>query len=135
MNIRRNRRSTLRPEILPLVDVMFFLLVFFMLFSTLSINPLALHLVLPEASSGAPTSTTALEIAVTRDGAMFVEGKEVDGQELRSMVQTALQRSDNLYVVIKADKLVPLQYLVTVMDEVMLAGATNISLAVEQERL
>lgn len=69
-----------------MIDVVFFLLVFFMVFFTLRTTPVGLDVELPKAVSGSAQNTTNIEVLVDKSGVFYVAGKPVSGNELSSYV-------------------------------------------------
>ncbi|NLM94767.1 MAG: biopolymer transporter ExbD [Firmicutes bacterium] len=128
---RRKRRP--RVEILPLIDVIFFILVFFMLFASFEINPAGLKVELPKAVTASEREPSNLTITVTKTGAMYIDGKAVATSEIQSRVRQAVQRRPDLFVIIRADKETRYEHVVKAMDEVRAGGGYRLGLAVERE--
>lgn len=118
---------------MPMIDVVFFLLVFFMLFTTMRSTPVGLDVELPSAQTGVAQQNQQFEVSVSREGAFYVEGKMVTGPELRSQLQTALRQNPDLFVIVKADRQVRYEYVVRALDEVRAVGGHKLGLAVEQD--
>jgi len=59
MHFERTRKKSKSPDILPMIDVVFFLLVFFMIFTTIKTTPLGLDVELPKAVTGNPQDTSS----------------------------------------------------------------------------
>ena len=66
MNFQRSKRRRNSPDITPLIDVMFFMLVFFMVFSTLKTEPMGLDVELPRAVTGTAQTSTSFEVVVDK---------------------------------------------------------------------
>lgn len=119
-----------RPKlnIAPLIDVVFLLLVFFMLASSF-IEPTSIDLSIPQPTDGAPANTEPLVLDVSVSGTVSLNGLALAldqiGPELRGRVGERLDRA----VTIRAEATVPVQVLVTVMDRVRNSGLSNIRLA------
>lgn len=116
-----------------MIDVIFLLLVFFMLFTTIRTTPLGLDVELPKAVSGVPQQATPFEVSVSRDGAFYVDGKMVTGSELRQQLQSVLRTNPDTFVIVKADKQVRYEHVVSALDHVRAVGGHKLGLAVEQE--
>lgn len=119
-----------RPKlnIAPLIDVVFLLLVFFMLASSF-IEPTSIDLSIPQPADGAPSTTEPLVLDVSVSGAVSLNGLALAldqiGPELGGRVGNRLDRA----VTVRAEATVPVQILVTVMDRVRSSGLNNIRLA------
>ena len=119
-----------RPKlnIAPLIDVVFLLLVFFMLASSF-IEPTSIDLSIPQPTEGAPSAVEPLVLDVTAAGDLTLNGLSVSldqiGPELTGRVGNQLDRA----VTVRAEATVPVQVLVSVMDRVRSSGLENIRLA------
>lgn len=131
---RVSRRLSKRPDLAPMIDVVFFLLVFFMLFSSLRASMDSLDIELPQAVSGTTEHTSTFEISVNRNGAFYINGSMVTGIELRQSLEQALSRNPDLFVVIKGDRQAVYEYVIDAMDQVNDLGISRFGLAVESVR-
>lgn len=134
MNFQRVRRGNRGPDITPMIDVIFFLLVFFMVFFTVRTAPLGLNVELPRAVTGNPQASARFEVAVDKTGAMYVSGNKVTSAQLRQALAERLQVNPDMFVIVKADKEVSYEYVVNTLDEIRSAGGYRLGLAVEQDR-
>jgi len=123
-------RSRIRShlDIAPLIDVVFLLLVFFMLTSTF-MTPEAIDLTLPESSSAVPLEQTPISVVLTAQGKITLNGDTLPLQHLRDAVATLVQHDDDRAITLKSDASTSVQQLLEVMDELRAAGASNIALA------
>ena len=97
-----------------MTDIVFLLLIFFMITSTL-IHPTALKLLLPQSShqtSAKPLTT----VSITRDLQYFVEDQLVDFNDLERVLQERIGNNPEVYVSIHIDKSVDVEYLVKVLN-------------------
>ena len=124
-----------RPKlnIAPLIDVVFLLLVFFMLASSF-IEPAAIDVSMPQTTDRPQTAGDPLVIDVSLTGEIRLNGLVVKfdqiGPELRGRVGGDLNRA----VTVRAEAEVPVQSLVSVMDRVRGSGLKNIRLATPATR-
>jgi biopolymer transport protein ExbD len=114
----------------PLIDVVFLLLVLFLVASRLSEEDRKLDVVLPSAGSAQPMTAEPREIIVSVDqaGKFFLDAKMVSEQELKRILERAV--ADNpaqQSVIIRGDRRAAFQYVVTIMDLCNQAGVTNYS--------
>jgi biopolymer transport protein ExbD len=118
-----------RIEIIPMIDVMMFLLVFFVL---ISINVLpALGLKIKPPTSAAPDQLVEkhrVTIGLDRDGKTFVDGQPVAFADLAARVTAGSDPSKKLVVTIAGDEAAQLQSVVEVLDALKLAGVTSVSI-------
>lgn len=134
MNFQRTRGRHRGPDITPMIDVVFFLLVFFMVFFTVRTAPLGLNVELPRAVTGNPQAAARFEIAVDKSGNMYVSGSRVSNAQLQQVLAERLRVNPDMFVIVKADKEVRYEYVVNALDEVRAAGGYRLGLAVEQDR-
>ncbi|NLL43404.1 MAG: biopolymer transporter ExbD [Firmicutes bacterium] len=132
MNFQRSKRRRNSPDITPLIDVMFFMLVFFMVFSTLKTEPMGLDVELPRAVTGTAQTSTSLEVLVDKSGAFYVSGRSVTGTELEQDLAARLQVNPDIFVIVKADKEVRYEHVVRALDHIRGVGGYRLGLAVEQ---
>jgi len=129
---RMARGSSLpHPDMAPLIDVIFHLLLFFMAFSTLQHIVMSMDVELPQAVSNSGKRTETFEISVTKDGVFYIQNKMVTGAELQAALLQSLQQNPDLFVVIKGDKRASYEYIVQAMDYVKQLGVDNLGLAVQ----
>lgn len=133
MNFERTRKKSKAPDILPMIDVVFFLLVFFMIFTTIKTTPLGLDVELPKAVTGNPQDTSSFEVVVDKSGHFYVGGKTVTGPELRQALDQRLRVNPDVFVIVKADKEVMYEHVVNALDHIRGVGGYRLGLAVEQD--
>ncbi len=97
-------------------DLVFLLLIFFMLTSTL-VAPNAIKLLLPSSESRTMASQT-VTVYINAENSIFLEETPVDLDALQSGLVVALQGQADGSVVLRADQSVPVQYIVSVIDVV-----------------
>jgi len=97
-----------------MTDIVFLLLIFFMITSTL-ISPNALDLVLPK-SNGQSSETPTTSVSITSDLTFAVERDIVDFNNLEQILQQKLEGKDKPTISLHADKDVPVEYVVKVMN-------------------
>jgi biopolymer transport protein ExbD len=134
MRVPRQRLEKARIEIIPMIDIIFFLLVFFMV-STLSmtINH-GLPVNLPKAASSQQDLRETFNVTVMQDGTLFLNKEPTTLTELGQQVKTGLEKDPELVVIINADDQALHGAIVSVMDEVRLAGVSRLAIAVQAER-
>jgi len=132
MLFSRKRGRTIRADIIPLVDVMFFLLVFFMLFSTLETSPSGLNIKLPKAETARSQQATSFVVWIDETGQRYVDQEPVSAETLRELVSKALANNPALMIIIKADRNTLYEHIVAVMDDIRSVGGYRIGLAVER---
>lgn|SRR5690625_1128720 len=134
MAIVRGRRRPPRVEIVPMIDVMFILLVFFIVSTTFRTEPAAIDVDLPKASTGVAQQVSELRITVTEQGAMFINGVSAGPDQVRAEVRQAVAARSDTIVIVSADRRVAYDHVVRAMDLAREAGAFRLALSVEPGR-
>ena len=95
---KRSSRSSLNLDITPLIDVLFMLIIFFVLTTTFAQGKLDIEL--PDSKAAPAGSESAVTVTVERGGVIHWAGRRVSKEELSSLARTAVQRD----VVVAGDK-------------------------------
>ena len=131
MRIARKASEKARIEIIPMIDVIFFLLVFFMI-STLSMTiNRGLPVNLPTAATSQKDVRDNVSLTVMQDGKMFLNKEPVTLQDMGPRVKAALAADPRLAVVINADGQVLHSTVVDILDELRQAGVSGLAIAVK----
>jgi biopolymer transport protein ExbD len=114
----------------PLIDVVFQMLVFFLVASSWGVKEKQLNLELPSAQSASPATSAPEELVidVRRDGSLVLRGHELDKHALQSELASVAQANPKVPVTIRGDRLVHHEDVVAVMDACGLAGLTNLAI-------
>jgi len=134
MWVPRQQLEKARIEIIPMIDIIFFLLVFFMV-STLAmtINH-GLPVNLPKAASSQKDLRESFNVTVMQDGTLFLNKELTTLEQLGQQVRTSVEKEPELVVIINADDQALHGAIVSVMDEVRLAGVSRLAIAVRPDR-
>ena len=133
MNRRRGRLAA-TVELAPLIDIVFLLLIFFMV-STTFIRRNELHIDLPEAGAGWPEARDPVTITVRRDGGYSVNGQPTADSALAQVLASVRCEGEAPRAVIAADALAPHQAVVGAMDAAGQSGLTRISILTREAAL
>jgi len=126
-------RKTPDINISPLVDMVFLLLIFFVVTTTFS-RETGVVVRKPKAKTASFLSKESILVAVTREGSIHINDRQVDLDELHRIIKDALDGSHDSSVIIIADKGSLTGRIIEVMDECKSAGARNLSLAALKEQ-
>ena len=135
MNFRQLRRPEVSINLTPLIDVVFLLLIFFMVSTSFS-ELTQLVVDLPQAE-GAPASTnTTLLLVVDVEGNMTLDGAPVpnDARGLSEALRQRLSGNTDIPVTLSADAMTPHQYVVTAMEVAAQLNIKRLTIAVENTR-
>lgn len=128
-----NARMTHSPQIMiiPMIDIIFFLLVFFMM-STLSMtDQQVIPVQLPRAASAQQEIVRSAQVTVARDGGLYLGQEEVSLPELKERLEQAAAQGE-VAISLRADEAVDYGRVLRVMDELKTTGAVRISLAAKR---
>ena len=129
---RRRQAEDGGIDISPLIDVVFILLIFFMV-STTFVKDMELELERPSASSASPASTEALRVYIDRDSQVYVDTAPVQSWMLQSRVRDHLRDAPDSPVLIITDRGVPAEKLIEAVDQCRLAGAADVGVVTDAE--
>lgn len=129
MNIQAPRKQP-RVEITNAIDIMFFLLIFFMLFSTLDTERAGMEVKLPSAATGSATSTEDIVISIDDAKKIYWGDQGIPLEQLEALITRQLEKNENSRFIVQADRTVQYDDLVQVLDSARLAGGTKVALAV-----
>ena len=119
--------------IIPMIDIIFFLLVFFMM-SMLSMTARhTLDLDLPRASSAELTAVKSLPVSITRDGTIYVEKEKISPENFLRRIELEKERNPEMTVLLSADARSGHGDFLFVLDKLNAAGIRKISIAAEPE--
>jgi biopolymer transport protein ExbD len=119
-------------DISALIDVVFILLIFFMVTTTFQ-KDTELELERPGASSGSAASSKALRVYIDRSGGVYVDDAPVKAYMLQSRVRDYLRDSREGAVLVVADRTVQTQRLIEVIDQCRLGGASDVGVITDAE--
>jgi biopolymer transport protein ExbD len=127
---RRANNKTLELNIAPLIDMVFILLIFFLV-TTSFLKETGVDISRPTASTAVSKTTTTILIGITRENTIHIDRREVDLRAVRANVERALAENPEGSVVIVADEQSLTGLVINVMDACKLAGAENVAIAAD----
>ena len=135
MNFRQLRRPEVSINLTPLIDVVFLLLIFFMVSTSFS-ELTQLVVDLPEAEGSPATTDKSLILTVDVVGNMTLNGESVpnDTRGLSLALRQQLSGNTDIPVTLSADAMTPHQYVVTAMDVAAQLNITRLTIATENTR-
>lgn len=132
MNLRRVPRRSAPETIVALIDVVFFLLVFFMLIGRLdATSPFELRPA--RAVTGSDMPAGGVTLAIAGDGALALDGIQVDAAGVLEGIRTRLERSPDLLVRVNAHRSARLAKVLPLVAEIEALGARDVMLVVTPE--
>ena len=126
MEFRRAKKPSLDLSIAPLVDIVFLLLIFFLLTSSFQ-NP-AIQLTLPEAQSDSYQEKRPVTVTLDDNGRLFIDMEEVSMEEFPEKLAALMKQNDNHDIVFRGSKDLRYEQVLQIMGLAKKAGADSIDL-------
>jgi len=135
VNMQQNKRDDLDVNITPLIDIVFLLLIFFMVSTTFD-RKSEIDVTLPQATTDSPKKQDdIIEIIVSADGMFYVNGKRVVNKQVATLKQALLKVANGRAdppIIISADAKATHQAVVSVMDAARQLGFVHLAFATAQ---
>ena len=132
VNFQTSRKA--RIEMLPLIDIVFLLLVFF-IYAMLS---MAVHrglpVLLPTSASAKIDKELIVSVTIKSDETIYVDKEQIGLNDLASLLKTKAETNEDVGILLFADRSLSYQKLFQVLDQIKMAGIHRISLQAEVEQ-
>lgn len=119
--------KTTEINISPLIDIVFILLIFFIV-TTVFFEETGVEINKPQAISQQDLESKSIMIAITADGQVFYGGRNIGVVGVRNLVRR-MSTSEAQQVILQADGMVPTELLIKVLDEAKLGGAFSVNVS------
>ena len=119
-------------NIVPMVDVILVVLIIFMVTAPMIMKP-SININLPKAASGEATVPSKLNISISPDGKINLDGKTVDETQVQSAAIEEVKKNPDIQAIISADKDVPHGRVVSVLDIVKGAGVKKFAISIDKK--
>ena len=134
MKLQISRRRP-RIELVPMIDVMFFMLVFFMLFSTINGAQTGIPVDLPKALHIGDIDENTLVISITAESQIYLGKQLLDLTGMREQVGQQMKSNPAIRVIIRPDAAVSYKEIVAVMDNLASVGVQRPLLGVDRQQI
>nr|WP_320049953.1 biopolymer transporter ExbD [uncultured Desulfuromonas sp.] len=128
---RRQRRKPAELNMSPLIDMIFILLIFFVV-TTSFVREAGVDVQRPIAQTAETKDSTNIVLAITADNLVVAEGKPMDVRSVQSYMERFLMQNPNGSVVLAADRNSRSGLVIQVLDACRLAGVKNLSVAAKK---
>ena len=115
MNLRKRQRGNVEVHTSALNDIMFFLLLFFLLASAVA-NPNVVKLFLPRSSSGQSIPQKTINVSITKDLEYYVEKKQIDAANLLQSIEVYQKAAPDLTIILYADRTIAIENVIELTD-------------------
>lgn len=129
----RDRREFSRPEvnIIPMIDIIFFLLVFFMMSTLYMVNLKTVDIDMPKAQNAETRVSATFVVTMKKDGTLWLEDRQVTQQELLSEASVQQKRDSKFAVVLRAEQDMNYGKVIELLDMLKGEGIVHIGLAAD----
>ena len=127
-NSKYNQQEEMNVDLTPMLDVVFIMLIFFIV-STSFVKEAGIEVSKPSAKSAKSKKDATIFLAISKEGHIWLDRRKIDVRSVRPNIEKLKSESPKGSVVIQADKLANTGTLISVMDQIRLAGISNISVA------
>lgn len=129
----RDRRGFPKPEvmIIPMIDIMFFLLVFFMLSTLYMVNLKTIPVNMPKAQSAETQMSVTYLVTMKNDGSLWLEDKLISEKELLVRAKAENAKNSRFAIVVRADQTLDYGMVIGLLDKFKAAGITKFGLAAD----
>jgi biopolymer transport protein ExbD len=132
MRRRATNEEATNVDLTPMIDMVFILLIFFMV-STTFVKDMKIDIERPGAASAQSASSKALRVNIDSSQNVYIDGKPVRVWMVQSRVRELLDSAGTKSVLVIVDRRVPAEKLVEIVDQCRLAGAADVGVATEKE--
>ncbi|WP_409479134.1 ExbD/TolR family protein [Pseudobdellovibrio sp. HCB154] len=119
-------------NVVPLVDVILVVLIIFMVTAPMIMKP-SINVNLPKAASGEATTPSKLNITISNDGKLNLDGQMVEDAQVQAKAQEEVGKNPEIQAIISADKDVPHGRVVSVLDIVKGAGVKKFAISIDKK--
>ena len=132
----RDRRIFIKPEvmIIPMIDIMFFLLVFFMLSTLYMVNLKTIPVEMPKADHAEMQTSVTYLVTMKKDGSLWLEDKEIDEKTLLLQAKNENKKNPKFALVLRADQQLDYGKIVVFLDHLKAQGILHFGLAADSGR-
>jgi len=132
MRFRPKKESVQDVDMSPLIDMVFILLIFFMVSSTFT-KDMKLELDRPGASSASKSSSKVIRVYIDKFSDIYVDGQPVKVWAVQSKLRDMLRTSTEASVLVISDDTIAVEKLIDLVDQCRMSGAKDVAIATEKE--
>ncbi len=118
--------------IIPMIDIIFFLLVFFMMSMLTMVVQKSVPIQLPQAATSKVNLDKVLPITVTADGAIYLEQERIPEGQLKARLDAEKSKNPEMAIIVRGDAGVNYGRVVSVIDTAKKSGIQKVSIAAEE---
>jgi len=112
----RVKKADLEMNLAPLIDMVFLLLIFFMVASTINMNEVQATIQLPGTNTVEEKGIKEIELYITKEGQVFLEKEKIGWEQLSDILNEFMIENETKEVTVYADREADFQYIVNMLD-------------------
>lgn len=132
MRCRQKQEAVDNLNLTPLIDVLFVLLIFFMVTTTF-VKEMGLEINRPSAASSSKASSKVIRVYVDKDSAIYIDNQPVQLWAVQSKLRDLLRASSDSTVLVITDSTIPVDVLIDVVDECRMSGVKDVAVSTTKE--
>jgi len=117
-------------NVTPLLDIVFIMLIFFIVTSTFVKEP-GVEVLRPEAATASERTFASILVAVTEDDKIWINKEEVELDQVRILVEELKRENPKATAVVQADQKAKTRYLVEIVNQIRAAGISDVAVSTE----
>ena len=121
-----------RLMIIPMIDIIFFLLVFFMISTLSMVEQKTVPVNLPQAASAKNDLSKSITLTVQANGTILFDQEDIPSALLEKRIRLEIQKNPDPHIILRGDKDAAYGQVISAFDALKQAGAQKISIAVEK---
>lgn len=132
MRFRPKKQEVDNIDVSPLIDMVFILLIFFMVTTTF-VKDMKLDLDRPSASSATSADSKVVRVYIDNTGAVYIDNQPVQLWAIQSKLRDLLRTTTEKSVLVISDETIPVETLIDVVDECRMSGAKDVAVSTSKE--
>ncbi|MBD3797905.1 MAG: biopolymer transporter ExbD [Campylobacterales bacterium] len=132
MRFRQKQQNVDTVDVSPLIDMVFILLIFFMVTTTF-VKDMKLDLNRPSAASASLASTKVIRVYIDNSGEVYIDNQPIKVWAIQSKLRDLLRTSTEKSVLVITDSDIPVKSLIDVVDECRMSGAKDVAVSTTKE--
>ncbi len=132
MRIRPKKQDVENVDVSPLIDMVFILLIFFMVTTTF-VKDMKLDLNRPSAASASKSDSKVVRVYIDNTGEVYVDNQPVQLWAIQSKLRDLLRTATEKSVLVISDETIPVETLIDVVDECRMSGAKDVAVSTSKE--
>ncbi|MDD2399374.1 MAG: biopolymer transporter ExbD [Sulfurovum sp.] len=132
MRIRPKKQEVDNVDVSPLIDMVFILLIFFMVTTTF-VKDMKLDINRPSATSASKADSKVIRVYIDNASQVYIDNQPVQLWAIQSKIRDLLRTSTDKSVLVITDETIPVETLIDVVDECRMSGAKDVAVSTSKE--